>query len=37
MNDRLVPPHARKALAAQGLDLDNFTPLSKDEMIARLD
>lgn len=37
MNTRLVPVHARKALAAQGLDLEAFVPLSKDEMIARLD
>ena len=37
MNARLVPPHARPALEARGLDIDNFTPLTKDEMIARLD
>lgn len=37
LNEKLVPPHARAALKAQGLDIDNFTPLSKDEMIARLD
>ncbi|THC90215.1 hypothetical protein EYZ11_010329 [Aspergillus tanneri] len=37
MNSRLVPPHARPALEARGLDIDNFTPLTKDEMIARLD
>ena len=37
MNSRLVPPHARKALTAKGLDLDNFVPLTKDEMMARLD
>ena len=37
MNNRLVPPHARKVLATKGLDLDNFVPLSKDEMMARLD
>ncbi|KAK6541778.1 regulator of ime2 [Orbilia ellipsospora] len=37
LNSRLVPPHARATLAAKGLDIDNFTPLSRDEMIARLD
>lgn len=37
LNDRLVPPHARPALAARGLDIDNLTPLSKEEMIAHLD
>ncbi|RVD83319.1 uncharacterized protein DFL_007711 [Arthrobotrys flagrans] len=37
LNHRLVPPHARPTLLANGLDIDHFTPLSKDEMIARLD
>ncbi|KAL1972477.1 hypothetical protein VTN31DRAFT_6891 [Thermomyces dupontii] len=37
LNDRLVPPHARPALAARGIDLDNFTPLSPEEMRAHLD
>lgn len=37
LNNRLVPPHVRPALAARGLDLDNFKPLSKDQMMARLD
>lgn len=37
LNGRLVPPHARPELEARGLDIDNFTPLSKEEMIARLD
>ena len=37
MNVRLVPPHARKALKSKGIDLDNFVPMSKDEMMARLD
>ena len=37
LNSRLVPPHARGALAARGLDLDNFVPMSKEEMMARLD
>lgn len=37
LNDRLVPPHARPALEAQGLDINNFKPLSKEEMMAHLD
>lgn len=37
LNDRLVPPHARPALIAQGIDIDNFTPLTKEEMMAHLD
>ena len=37
MNSRLIPPHARPALEARGIDIDNFTPLTKDEMMARLD
>lgn len=37
LNDRLVPPHMRSVLAAKGLDIDNLQPLSKDQMIARLD
>ena len=36
MNHRLVPPHARPALKARGLDIDNFTPLTKEEMMAQL-
>ncbi len=36
-NHRLVPAHARKELQSRGIDLDNFSPLSKDEMVARLD
>lgn len=36
-NIRLVPPHARKELLARGIDLEGFVPLSKDEMMARLD
>ncbi|KAK2743102.1 regulator of ime2 [Onygenales sp. PD_40] len=34
LNHRLVPEHAREDL---GIDIDNFTPLTKDEMMARLD
>lgn len=37
LNDRLVPAHVRPALAARGLDLENFKPLSKEQMIAHLD
>ncbi|KAL1992951.1 hypothetical protein VTN49DRAFT_3708 [Thermomyces lanuginosus] len=37
LNDRLVPPHARPALLARGIDLDNFTPMSPEEMRAHLD
>ena len=37
LNSKLVPAHARAAIAARGIDLDNFTPLTKDEMLARLD
>jgi glycogen synthase kinase 3 beta len=37
LNSKLVPPHARARLAAQGLDIDNFTPMNKDDMMARLD
>jgi len=37
LNDRLVPPHAKRALLAKGLDIDDFVPLTKDEMMARLD
>jgi hypothetical protein len=37
LNSKLIPPHARAALVARGLDIDNFTPLTKDEMMARLD
>jgi glycogen synthase kinase 3 beta len=36
MNDRLVPPHAKAELRAEGIDLDNFTPLTKEEMLAHL-
>jgi len=37
LNSKLVPAHTRPLLASRGLDLDNFTPLTKDEMMARLD
>jgi glycogen synthase kinase 3 beta len=37
LNHRLVPAHLRQSMAARGLDIDNFTPMAKDEMMARLD
>ena len=37
LNHQLVPPHIKPTLAAKGLDIDNFQPLSKDQMMARLD
>ncbi len=37
LNVRLVPPHARSALAARSLDIDKLVPMTKDEMMARLD
>ncbi|KAJ6145174.1 Glycogen synthase kinase 1 [Penicillium chermesinum] len=37
MNSKLIPPHARPALEAQGLDINNFKPLTKEEMMAQLD
>ena len=36
-NSRLVPHHARKELHLRGIDLDEFIPLSKEEMVAHLD
>jgi glycogen synthase kinase 3 beta len=37
LNHQLVPAHIRPELASKGLDIDNFTPLSKQEMMAKLD
>lgn len=37
LNHQLVPPHMRPVLASRGLDIDNFTPMSKPEMMAKLD
>jgi len=37
LNSRLVPQHVRAKLASQGLDIDNFEPLAKEKMMARLD
>lgn len=36
-NARLVPPHARKELLSRGIDLDNFIPLSQEDMKAQLE
>jgi glycogen synthase kinase 3 beta len=33
----LVPQHMKAGLTARGLDIDHFTPLNKEEMMARLD
>jgi glycogen synthase kinase 3 beta len=37
LNSKLVPFHARPALAARGLDIDAFNPMTKEEMMAQLD
>jgi glycogen synthase kinase 3 beta len=37
LNSKLVPAYARAGIASRGIDLDNFTPLTKDEMLAHLD
>ncbi|KAF5122606.1 Protein kinase gsk3 [Metarhizium anisopliae] len=37
LNAQLVPAHIKPVLASQGLDIDNFTPMTKQEMIAKLD
>lgn len=37
LNSQLVPSHQRSVLAASGLDIDNFTPMTKQEMMAKLD
>jgi len=37
LNEQIVPPHARPALEARGLDINNFKPLSREEMQAQLD
>ncbi|KAK9455607.1 kinase-like domain-containing protein [Dipodascopsis uninucleata] len=37
LNDKLVPSHARAALLADGIDLDNFTPLTLEQMKANLE
>lgn len=37
LNARMVPASARAGLAARGLDIDKLVPMTKDEMMARLD
>jgi glycogen synthase kinase 3 beta len=37
LNSRLVPAHARAELEARGLDIDNLTPVSAEDMRAHLD
>ncbi|KOS19408.1 Protein kinase gsk3 [Escovopsis weberi] len=37
LNHKLVPAHCKPILLAQGLDIDNFTPMAKHEMLAKLD
>lgn len=37
LNHQLVPAHLKPVLAAKGLDIDNLQPLTKDQMMARLD
>lgn len=37
LNNQLVPAHMRPVLASRGLDIDNFTPMTKPEMMAKLD
>jgi glycogen synthase kinase 3 beta len=32
-----VPAHMRPVLASRGLDIDNLTPLTKQQMMAKLD
>jgi glycogen synthase kinase 3 beta len=39
LNQQLVPQHIRAELAGRGLDFEspNFKPLTKDQMLAKLD
>ncbi|KAK5134807.1 Glycogen synthase kinase 1 [Meristemomyces frigidus] len=37
LNHQLVPAHMKPVLAAKGVDIDNLQPLTKDQMMARLD
>lgn len=37
LNHKLVPAHMKPVLLSRGLDIDNFTPLAKAEMMAKLD
>ncbi|KAK9474003.1 kinase-like domain-containing protein [Dipodascopsis tothii] len=37
LNDKLVPAHIRPVLAAEGIDLDNFKPLTPEQMKVNLE
>ena len=37
LNHQLVPAHMKPVLAGKGLDIDTLQPMSRDQMIARLD
>jgi len=37
LNAQLVPAHMKSVLASRGLDIDNFTPMAKQDMMAKLD
>lgn len=41
LNSKLIPKHLREKLkedlAQEGVNLDNFVPLTKDQMMAKLD
>lgn len=37
LNEKLVPQHIRPVLAAKGLDITNLQPMTKEQMMARLD
>jgi len=37
LNKQLVPSHMKPILASRGLDIDNFTPMAAQEMLAKLD
>lgn len=37
MNEKLVPQHALDQLTSRGIDLENFTPLTSEQMQARLE
>ncbi|KAK9488920.1 kinase-like domain-containing protein [Lipomyces starkeyi] len=37
LNDKLVPRHARQALLEKGIDLNNFTPLTPEQMKVSLE
>lgn len=37
LNAKLVPAHVKDELKSKGLDIDNFQPMTKEEMMAKLD